>query len=241
MQGAKMQSQSTNMLIVALDLSNTFKAEKLVEKLGDTVTFYKIGLALIPVGGFDLATKLKKLQKQVFLDLKLFDIGHTIENTVRNLNHLDIDFLTVHGDPQVVRSAAKAKENPNMKILAVTLLTSLDRNDLNDSLIKDGDITELVVQRAKNAFLAGADGVIASPHEASKIRNLTESKGKLIVTPGVRISQETSNDQKRISTPETAFKNGSDYIVVGRPIFTSKNPIQEVKKFQFPAFKNLEG
>jgi len=235
-----MQSENTNKLIVALDLPNTAKAEKLVEKLDDTVTFYKIGLSLIPLGGFDLAKKLKKLGKKVFLDLKLFDIGNTIENTIQNLNHLDIDFLTVHGDPQVVRSASKAKQNPTMKILAVTLLTSLNRNDLNDSLIKDGNITSLVVQRAKNAFLSGADGVIASPNEARKIRDLPESTGKLIVTPGVRISQKTKNDQKRVSDPETAFKNGSDYIVVGRPIFSSKNPIKEAKKFHFPVIKNLK-
>ena len=234
-----MQPETNNKLIVALDLPSTTKAEKLVEKLGDTVTFYKIGLSLMPVGGFSLAKKLKKLGKKVFLDLKLFDIGHTIENTIRNLNQLDIDFLTVHGDPQVVRSASKAKKNPAMKILAVTLLTSMDRDDLNDSLIKDGNITDLVAQRAKNALLSGADGVIASPNEAKKIRGLTESSGKLIVTPGVRISQKKNNDQKRVADPETAFKNGSDYIVVGRPIFSSKNPKKEVKKFQFPIIKHF--
>ena len=234
-----MQSKNTNKLIVALDLSNTFKAEKLVEKVGDAVTFYKIGLSLMPVGGFSLAKKLKKMGKKVFLDLKLFDIGHTIENTIQNLNKLDIDFLTVHGDPQVVRSASKAKKNPTMKILAVTLLTSMDRDDLNDSLIKDGNITDLVTQRAKNALLSGADGVIASPNEARKIRGLTESSGKLIVTPGIRILQKKNNDQKRVADPETAFKNGSDYIVVGRPILSSKNPIKEVKKFQFPIIKHF--
>ena len=126
-----------------------------------------------------------------------------------------------------------------MKILAVTLLTSMDRDDLNDSLIKDGNITDLVAQRAKNALLSGADGVIASPNEAKKIRGLTESSGKLIVTPGVRISQKKNNDQKRVADPETAFKNGSDYIVVGRPIFSSKNPKKEVKKFQFPIIKHF--
>ena len=233
-----MKLHNTEKLIVALDLPTIEQAEKLVEKLGDSVSFYKIGLALIPTGGFQLAQKLKLLGKKVFLDLKLFDIGHTIGNTIRNLSYLDVDLLTVHGDPQVVRAASNAKDNPNMKILAVTLLTSLDRKDLDDSLIKNGNINDLVVQRAKNALNSGADGVIASPNEAYEIKKLKESEGKLIVTPGVRLKMESNNDQKRVTDPMTAFNNGSDYIVVGRPIFTSKNPIEEVKKFQFK-YKNI--
>ncbi len=227
-----MVGQYPTKLIVALDLPTINQAEELVEKLGDSVSIYKIGLALIPIGGFTLAQKLKKLGKKVFLDLKLFDIGSTIENTVRNLNDLDIDFLTVHGDLQIIRSASKTKDNPNMKILAVTLLTSMDRTDLSEALIKEGKIEDLVVQRAKNAFSSGADGVVASPIEAKKIRALSDSKNKLIVTPGVRLADEPFNDQKRVSDPKTAFANGSNYIVVGRPIFSSKNPKDEVHKFQ---------
>ena len=230
-----MRSENSKKLIVALDLPTTEQAENLVEQLGNSVSFYKIGLALIPIGGFTLARELKKLGKKVFLDLKLFDIGHTISNTIRNLNYLDIDFLTVHGDPQVVSSAVKANENPNMQILAVTLLTSLNRKDLNDSLIKDGNLTDLVVERAKNAFLSGANGVIASPNEALRIRNLKQSEKKIIVTPGIRLKHETKNDQKRISDPATAFKNGSDYIVVGRPILKSENPLEQIKHFQISA------
>lgn len=227
-----MKLPNSEKLIVALDLPSKKQALKLVQKLGDTVSFYKIGLALIPIGGFALAKELKQSGKKVFLDLKLFDIGHTIQNTVRSLDYLNIDFLTVHGDPQVVRAATKANENPSLKILAVTLLTSLDRKDLDDSLIRDGSIENLVVERAKNALIAGADGVISSPQEICKIKELKESRGKLIVTPGIRLSNDLHNDQKRISLPETAFKNGSDYIVVGRPILNSKNPLQEAKKFQ---------
>ena len=230
-----MRSENSKKLIVALDLPTTEQAENLVEQLGNSVSFYKIGLALIPIGGFTLAQELKKLGKKVFLDLKLFDIGHTISNTIRNLNYLDIDFLTVHGDPQVVSSAVKANENPNMQILAVTLLTSLNRKDLNDSLIKDGNLTDLVVERAKNAFLSGANGVIASPNEALRIRNLKQSEKKIIVTPGIRLTHETKHDQKRISDPATAFKNGSDYIVVGRPILKSENPLEQIKHFQISA------
>ena len=230
-----MRSENSKKLIVALDLPTTEQAENLVEQLGNSVSFYKIGLALIPIGGFTLAQELKKLGKKVFLDLKLFDIGHTISNTIRNLNYLDIDFLTVHGDPQVVSSAVKANENPNMQILAVTLLTSLNRKDLSDSLIKDGNLADLVVERAKNAFLSGANGVIASPNEALRIRNLKQSEKKIIVTPGIRLAHDTKHDQKRISDPATAFKNGSDYIVVGRPILKSENPLEQIKHFQISA------
>mgnify|MGYP001251957826 CR=1 FL=1 len=228
-----MNSKNREKLIVALDLPTIEQAEKLVDQLGDSVSFYKIGLSLMPVGGFSLAQKLKQAGKQVFLDLKLFDIGHTVENTIKSLNYLDIDFLTVHGDPQIVRAASNAINNSDIKILAVTLLTSLDRKDLTESLIKPGNITDLVVERAKTAFIAGADGVIASPNEVSKIRQLSESKERLIVTPGIRIKLEQDGDQKRISDPMTAYKNGSDYIVVGRPIVNSQNPVEEVKKFTF--------
>ena len=220
-------------LIVALDLPTNSQAEDFVEKLGDEGSFYKIGLALMPIGGFELAQKLKRLGKKVFLDLKLFDIGNTIENTIKSLSYLDVNFLTVHGDPQIVYAASRAKDNPNLKILAVTLLTNLDRKDLDDSLIKDGKITDLVVERAKKALQWGADGIIASPKEAKKIKGLRESKEKVIVTPGIRLRQGSYNDQKRVTDPGTAFRNGSDYIVVGRPILSSQNPVEEVKKFQF--------
>ena len=219
-------------LIVALDLPNTNLAEKLVLDLGNSVSFYKVGLALIPIGGLSLIESLKLTGKRVFLDLKLFDIGNTIENAVHNLKFLDVDFLTVHGDPQVVQSACKARGTSNMKILAVTLLTSLDRNDLTNSLIIKGKISDLVVKRAQNALQAGADGVIASPNEAKKIRALKEAKGKLIVTPGIRFLDTKMNDQKRTSDPLTAFKNGSDFIVVGRPIHSSKDPLAEVKRIK---------
>ena len=225
-----MKSVSDQRLIVALDLPNIHQAEDLVHELGDAVSFYKIGLGLIPVGGFKLVEKLKLAGKQVFLDLKLFDIGKTIENSVTNLRDFNVDFLTVHGDPQVIKSAVKARKNHATKILAVTLLTNLDRNDLDQALIKKGKILDLVIERARNAFLAGADGVIASPQEAYEIRRLPDSMGKIIVTPGIRPIGGDQNDQKRVSTPKQALINGSDYIVVGRPIYGSNNPLEEVKK-----------
>lgn len=227
-----MSATGNERLIVALDLPSIKMAEKLVLDLDDSISFYKIGLALTSIGGLKLAENLKLAGKLVFLDLKLFDIGNTIENTINNLKFLNIDFLTVHGDPHIVRSAIKARGGSNMKILAVTILTSLDRQDLTDSLITDGTVSDLVVRRAKNAFSSGADGVIASPNEVEKIRSLREADGKLIVTPGIRLLGTPTDDQKRTSDPLTAFKNGSDFIVVGRPIYSSKAPLLEVKKFQ---------
>ncbi|MGB0967686.1 MAG: orotidine 5'-phosphate decarboxylase / HUMPS family protein, partial [Halocynthiibacter sp.] len=135
-----------------------------------------------------------------------------------------LDFLTVHGDPYVVKAAQEGKGGSDMKILAVTILTSLDRQDLDGALIKPGDIKDLVQERAGKAFLAGADGVIASPQEATVIRALPEAAGKLIVTPGVRPAGADAGDQKRITTPGQAINNGADHIVVGRPIWQAEDP-----------------
>jgi orotidine-5'-phosphate decarboxylase len=162
--------------------------------------------------------------KRVFLDMKLFDIGATIEAAVRGLAQYDLDFLTVHGDPQVVSAAATGKGGSGLKILAVTVLTSLDRADLDANLIKPGDIHDITLERAARALQAGADGVIASPQEAAMIRALPEASGKLIVTPGVRPAGSATGDQKRIATPHQAIADGADHIVVGRPIWQARDP-----------------
>lgn len=216
----------TNKLIVAMDTPDAEAGMELVSKLGDAVSFYKIGLGMLTSGGgFDLANKLKQEHgKQIFLDMKLFDIGATVEHAVRNISRYNFDFLTVHGDPHVVSAAKQGAAGSSMKILAVTILTSLDRSDLDASLIKSGDIDELVQWRAVHALLAGAYGVIASPQEARLIRALPQAKGKLIVTPGVRPAGSEKGDQKRIATPKQAIVNGADHIVVGRPIWKSQNP-----------------
>tara|TARA_B110000037_G_scaffold181004_1_gene207929 strand:- start:62 stop:778 length:717 start_codon:yes stop_codon:yes gene_type:complete len=212
-------------LIVAMDMPNAIDGLKMAEQLGDAVSFYKIGLAMLTGGGLALANELKaEFGKRIFLDMKLFDIGATVEHAVRGLAQFDLDFLTVHGDPYVVRAAKEGCASKDLKILAVTILTSLDRADLDGALIKPGAIADLVVERAGKAFDAGADGVIASPQEAALIRTLSEAKGKLIVTPGVRPTGTALDDQKRVTTPAQAIANGANHVVVGRPIWTAPSP-----------------
>jgi orotidine-5'-phosphate decarboxylase len=216
---------SDDRLIVALDVHNAIEGLKLAEALGDAVSFYKIGLGMLTGGGLALANELKgEHGKRIFLDMKLFDIGATVEAAVRGLAQFDLDFLTVHGDPHVVRAAKEGAAGKDLKILAVTILTSLDRSDLDASLIKAGEIPDLVTERAARAFEAGADGVIASPNEAAMIRALPESEGRLIVTPGVRPAGADKGDQKRIATPANAIAAGADHIVVGRPIHKAPSP-----------------
>ena len=175
-------------------------------------------------GGLALANELKDEHgKRIFLDMKLFDIPATIENAVRGLAQFDLDFLTVHGDPHVVR-AAKEGAGDKLKILGVTVLTSLDREGLDECMIRSGDIHDITVERARRALEAGADGVIASPQETLDIRALPEAKDKLIVTPGVRPEGAELGDQKRVATPGSAVAAGADHIVVGRPVWQADDP-----------------
>ncbi|MDQ2093905.1 orotidine-5'-phosphate decarboxylase [Rhodalgimonas zhirmunskyi] len=212
-------------LIVALDVPNALEGLQLAEKLGDAVSFYKIGLGMLTTGGLALANELKSEHgKRIFLDMKLFDIGATVENAVRGLAQFELDFLTVHGDPHVVRAAKEGAAGKDMKILAVTILTSLDRADLDDGMMKPGDMQDMVTERAARALEAGADGVIASPQEAALIRALPEAKDRLIVTPGVRPAGSALGDQKRVATPGQAITDGADHIVVGRPIWKAADP-----------------
>ncbi len=212
-------------LIVALDVPNVLDGLALADRIGDAVTFYKIGLGMLTGGGLALAGELKaEYGKRIFLDMKLFDIGATVEAAVRGLAGLDLDFLTVQGDPQVVRAAMEGRAGSPLRILAVTVLTSLDRADLDDNMIRAGDLAEITLERAARALAAGADGVIASPHEAAAIRALPEAAGRLIVTPGVRPAGAASGDQKRIATPADAISAGADHIVVGRPVWRANDP-----------------
>ncbi len=216
---------SDDRLIVAMDVPNVLDGLELAKTLGDSVSFYKIGLGMLTGGGLALANELKQEHgKRIFLDMKFFDIGATVEAAVRGVAQFNLDFLTVHGDPYVVRAAREGAGGSDMKILAVTILTSLDRDDLDASCIKAGSVADLVQERAAIALSNGADGVIASPQEAAMIRALPEADGKLIVTPGVRPVGADLGDQKRVMTPAQAIANGADHVVVGRPIWQAKNP-----------------
>ncbi len=216
---------SDDRLIVALDVPDAVQGLALAERLGDAVSFYKIGLGMLTGGGLALANELKAEHgKRIFMDLKLFDIGATVEAAVRGLAQFELDFLTVHGDPHVVRAAREGAGASDMKILAVTILTSLDRADLDAGQIRPGDVAEIVAARADAAFRAGADGVIASPHEAALVRALPSATGRLIVTPGVRPAGADKGDQKRVMTPAEAIAEGADHVVVGRPIHRAPDP-----------------
>ena len=220
-------------LIVALDFPSALQGLALAKKLGDAVSFYKIGLGMLTGGGLALANELKQdYGKKIFLDLKLFDIGSTIEAAVKQLSKFDLDFLTVHGDPHVVKAAVNGASGSQLKILAVTILTSLDRTDLDDCCLKSGGIKELVRERAANAFEAGADGVIASAQEINAIRSLSQAQNRLIVTPGIRLKDESIGDQKRVASPHSAISMGANHIVVGRPIWQAHNPLEMVNKIQ---------
>ena len=219
-------------IIVALDpprVPHAVAGEQVVDMLGDSVSFYKIGLGMLTGGGMALALELKEKGKRVFLDMKLFDISATIEAAVQGLTQYDLDFLTVQGDPHVVTAAMAGRGASKTRILAVSVLTSLDRGDLDAAMIQPGDLTAITVERARRALAAGADGVIASPHEAAAIRALPEAAGRLIVTPGVRPAGADRGDQKRVATPAEALAAGADHVVIGRPILGAPDPAQAAK------------
>ena len=209
-------------LIFALDVSTTDEARALVETLGDSVVFYKIGLELAMSGGyFELLDWLVARGKKVFVDLKFFDIPATVASAVRQLNNRGISFVTVHGNQGIMEAAAAAAVD--VKVLAVTVLTSLDRGDLDD-LGFECDVSHLVLSRAKRALAAGCAGVVSSGVEAQAIRDELGER-LLVITPGIRpVDNRPSDDQKRVFTVEQAFEAGADYIVVGRPIRDALDP-----------------
>jgi len=220
-------------LIVALDVPNALEGLQLAERIGDAADFYKIGLGMLTGGGMALANELKQEHgKRVFLDMKLFDIPATVENAVRGIAGYGLDFLTVHGDPYVVRAAKAGAAGSPTRILAVTILTSLERGDLDAAMIAEGDLREIVCTRAARAFEAGADGVICSAREAAAIRALPEAEGRLIVTPGIRPLAAADDDQKRVATPRSAIRDGADHIVVGRPVWRAADPRASAQAIQ---------
>ncbi len=212
-------------LIVALDLPSVAAAEAMVARLGDAVSFYKIGYQLAFAGGLSFAEALARSGRQVFLDLKLHDIGNTVHKGVESVARLGATFLTVHAYPQTMKAAVEARGqsgSSNLRILAVTVLTSYDDADLAAAGY-DFTVAELVAERAAQARDIGVDGLVCSAEEAATLRPLVGS-GMALVTPGIRPAGAESGDQKRIMTPAAAIAAGADYLVVGRPVVAAEDP-----------------
>jgi orotidine-5'-phosphate decarboxylase len=209
-------------LIFAMDVPDADAARRLAEELGDSVVFYKLGLELFMSGGyFELLDWMVARGKKVFVDLKFFDVPATVAAAVRNLTNRGVTFATVHGNQGIMEAAAAAKGD--LKILAVTVLTSLDRGDLDD-LGFECDVEKLVLSRARRALEAGCDGVVSSGLEAKMLRDGVDEK-LIVVTPGIRpVENRPADDQKRVVNVQQAFANGADYIVVGRPIRDAADP-----------------
>jgi orotidine-5'-phosphate decarboxylase len=215
-------------LICALDLPTVAAAEALVAGLGDAVSFYKIGLELLATGGMGLAATLKARGHKIFLDWKLHDIGETVRRAASAIAAAEVcDLLTVHAEPQVMRAAVQGRAGRNaMKILGVTVLTSLNEDDLRE-LGYHQSVHALVAQRIAQALECEIDGVVASPHEAALARQIADDNGRpdfLIVTPGVRPAWSARNDQARAATPADALKAGASHLVCGRPITSAQDP-----------------
>jgi orotidine-5'-phosphate decarboxylase len=209
-------------LIVALDVPSAAAAEALVSRLGESVWFYKIGYQLAFAGGLSLATELIAAGKRVFLDLKLHDIGNTVARGVESVAQLGTTFLTVHAYPQTMKAAVQGKQGSNLRLLAVTVLTSYDDADLAAAGY-ELNVKELAAARAEQARDIGLDGLVCSAEEATALRNIV-GRGMVLVTPGIRPAGSAGGDQKRIMTPARAIQAGADYLVVGRPVLEAGDP-----------------
>ncbi len=209
-------------LIVALDLAGVDQAEAMVARLGDSVTFYKIGYQLSFAGGLPLVRHLADAGKKVFLDLKLHDIGNTVARGVESITKLGATFLTVHAYPQTMKAATEARAGSGLKILAVTVLTSYDDGDLHAAGYRFG-VSDLAEARAQQAQVLGVDGLVCSPEEAASLHKIVGHQ-MVLVTPGIRPAGSATGDQKRIMTPARAISAGADYLVVGRPVLEAADP-----------------
>ena len=209
-------------LIVALDLPSVERAEEMVGKLGDSVSFYKIGYQLAYAGGLPLVRKLADQGKKVFIDLKLHDIGNTVARGVESIARLGATFLTVHAYPQTMKAAVEARAGSDLRILAVTVLTSYDDDDLHAAGYRPG-VPDLVEARAPPAQVLGIDGLVSSAEEVPALRKIIGHQMR-VVTPGIRPAGSATGDQKRIMTPARAIAAGSDYLVVGRPVVEAADP-----------------
>ncbi len=218
-------------LFVALDVASVDRARVLVTELGDTVSCYKVGLELLFGGGLEFAQGLKAAGKTVFLDMKLLDIANTVEKAAANIASLGLDYLTIHGtDTKTLEAAARGRGTSRLKLLAVTVLTNLEKPDLEQQGIRGMAPADLVAHRARLARSAGVDGIVASGQEAAMIRGEV-GPGVLIVTPGIRLAGGAAGDQARVMTPGKAIASGADMLVVGRPITEATDPRAAARAF----------
>jgi orotidine-5'-phosphate decarboxylase len=221
---------SKDRLIVALDLPGIEPAEAMIERLGDSVTFYKIGYQLAYAGGLSLVRDLRAAGKKVFIDAKLHDIGNTVARGVESLSSLGATFLTVHAYPQTMQAAVEARGDSGPKILAVTVLTSYNEADVQEAGYRH-TIADLVAIRARQAKALGVDGIVCSPEEVAALRAIVGDQ-MCLVTPGIRPAGSASGDQKRIMTPARAIAAGADYLVVGRPVTEAADPKAAAESIQ---------
>ena len=217
-----------NPLIIALDLDSASQARMLVEKLDDAVDFYKVGMELYAAEGMPFVRELLNRGKQVFLDLKLYDIGETVKRAVARIAPCGPTFLTVHGSNAIMRAAVEGRGEHKVKLLGVTVLTSFDRQDLAE-LGYPCEARELVALRTRNAMSAGVDGLVCSPLEAADVRAIA-GPDTIVVTPGVRSRSASAGDQKRVATPAEAIASGASYVVIGRQVTRAEDPQAEVRR-----------
>jgi orotidine-5'-phosphate decarboxylase len=217
-----------NPIIVALDVESAAEARALVARIGPHVNFYKVGLELYAAAGMDFVRELKAEGKDVFLDLKMYDIPETVKRAVAQVARVGAQFLTVHGSSAVMRAAVEGKQGSGLKLLAVTVLTSFDRGDLDDYGYSR-DISDLVQFLARKAVEARVEGIVTSPLEVANVRRITGPEMTLVI-PGVRSASAPRGDQKRVATPADAMRDGADYLVIGRQITRAADPAAEVAR-----------
>jgi orotidine-5'-phosphate decarboxylase len=218
----------SNPLIIALDFESASPARALVETLGNAVNFYKVGMELYAAEGMTFVRELIGAGRDVFLDLKLYDIGETVKRAVARMADTGVRFLTVHGSSAIMKAAVAGRGDAPLKLLAVTVLTSFDQQDLAD-LGYPCTVADLVDLRVRKAMEAGNDGIVCSPLDASRVRAIA-GPGKLLVTPGVRSRSADAGDQKRVATPAEAIRDGANYLVIGRQVTRASDPAEEVRR-----------
>jgi orotidine-5'-phosphate decarboxylase len=217
-----------NPIIIALDVETADQARAFVDTLGDSVNFYKVGMELYAAAGMELVRELTGAGKQVFLDMKFYDIGETVKRAVAQVAQSGVRFLTVHGSKAVMQAAVEGRGDAGLQLLAVTVLTSFDQTDLAD-LGYPCSVTDLVGLRVRNAVAAGVDGLVCSPLEVATVRQIAGPEA-ILVTPGVRSAGAASGDQKRVATPVEALRNGANYLVIGRQVTRAADPKKEAEK-----------